>query len=206
MLRNKTQEQSSLSVCVYFLLDVFLIVCEFIAELSGNIYNLIYIIDKLHLTKYNYAFYAQSPAVSNLSTLIVYAEGDFIALLQSVQTVSEFAAVEINTAVGFIIKVVHGHSVGVALVTDNRQHSALLVIQYLSAFLGGKLKLFSVKFSEHRYHLIFHKVHFFLCGIVCTAGLFYRTICELTISVLYAKIHRYINSAFLPEDCEDIHK
>ena len=138
-----------MSVLSNFLADIVHILGELQAELGGNLGDSLHILHNLHAAKDDDALYLQRPVTLLSSTLIVGAEGDFIALLQRFKAVPHLTAVEIDAAVILIIEVIHGHAVGIALVTYDGENATRFTFQHRDALLVGELQLLSYQFSKH---------------------------------------------------------
>ena len=130
-------------------LDIALVTCEFAAELCGDINDALGVGYDGYFAEYDDAFEAKRPMPLFLLTLVIGAKRAFGVLENGVQSVSALPTVKVELALLFVVIVIHGCTVGIVAVSDDRQYAVPGVFQNLNAFLMGQLFVFSCKFSEH---------------------------------------------------------
>ena len=83
ILRNQGKYQRSPAGVSYLILNILLILCELVAELSGNLNRKIMIFHKFNMPKHNHAPEIQGPVPLIPAAVVIDAEGYLVMLLQS---------------------------------------------------------------------------------------------------------------------------
>lgn len=132
-----------------FLFEIFFIICEFLNQLCADFAGELRVGHKADFSEYDYAVDVESPFAVFAVAFIVNAEACFIVILDGVDFVTFFCAVEVNLIVFFNVIVRHRKSVRVTVIAEERQNSALFVFQNLFAFSIAYLLFESSHWSEH---------------------------------------------------------
>ena len=100
--------------------------------------------------------YSNGERVPNLGTSI-NAEGYFIMAPDRVGPVPLHPGVKIEPDVFLAVIMIDRHAVGIVVVTQYRQHTALLIFQDLNTFRLGNLLFKAKHFSKHAHFLLLRK-------------------------------------------------
>ena len=119
------------------------------AESGRDVHDPVRVLDDGDPAEDDHAFYNIIPLTRAAHALIKYTEGDLVILFQGVYLVADLARMEIDLPVLFVVIMVDGQGVRIAVIPVYRKDTPRLIFQDLYAVLLGQLLFFSCQFSEH---------------------------------------------------------
>ena len=134
MFRDEREHERPRSGSSDFLLNIFFIICEFIAEQTGNPADFFSVCNNLNMPEDDHAADIQRPFPVPAEALIIYAEGSLVMAADRIDLVSLHTAVEIDLSVIFTVKMIQRHTVRIIIIAQNRKHASWLLPEYFNTF------------------------------------------------------------------------
>lgn len=151
MLGRQFQQKRALGKAVDLVLNKLFITCELSAHCRADMRYTIHVMHHFHAPEYDNAAHFQCPITGDGGSLLGHAIADLVRPEQRIGAVAfgSFTGMEIQAAVLRIIVVVDRCGIRIAVIPVDAEHAALLLAQYIDAFLFRQLLSLSDHQTKH---------------------------------------------------------
>ena len=118
MLWGELQTKHMRSGMFYFMLNVFLILCKFSAQLPAYLHGLFHVMNWAEPPKDHHTFYIQSPLTLFSEAFVINTVGSLVTLLNRINLMTFLCSMKIKLPILFAISVIHGNSIGISIISN----------------------------------------------------------------------------------------